>query len=119
MLTHHPPRKAFLQPQIFITLENMSDHEPSDCRLALLTAPHPTPASWGWSCVHSWEKWVMRVPRPVDGRVSPLLRLLLRPQGRGPPSDTHSQCPQQPSHKFAKLSLLAQGKTSSSLSSKG
>lgn len=76
MLTHHPPRKAFLQPQIFITLENTSGHEPSDCRLALLTAPHPTPASWGWRCVHSWEKWVTRVPRPVDGRVSPLLRLI-------------------------------------------
>ena len=27
MLTHHPPWKAFLQPQIFITLENTSGHD--------------------------------------------------------------------------------------------
>lgn len=39
MLTHHPPQKTFLQPQIFITLEITSGHDPSDCRLALLAAP--------------------------------------------------------------------------------
>ena len=65
MLTHHPSRKAFLQPKIFITLEKASGRELSDCRAGPPDSSAPT--SQGWICAQNWEDGVTRASRPVDG----------------------------------------------------
>lgn len=119
MLTHHPPQKTFLQPQIFITLEITSGHDPSDCRLALLTAPLQQLSLLGaGQCAHLGrlgDEGAQACGWPGESLAK--ARYVLKVED--PPSDTHSQCPQQPSHEFATLSLLAQGKASLPLSSKG